>query len=612
MIMQNLRKTRLYLFLSAYITLVLLFVIQKPLFLLYHLDQSGALSWGDWFRVALSGLPMDLSMSGYLMIIPGILILLSVWFTKCLKPILKVYFIFISIAISIIFVPDLHLYSFWGFRIDSTIFAYLGSPKEVFASMPWYVGIASFVVMAIWSFLQFFVLKKIVIDRFPIESAKSKIKPAIALLVLLGLMFIPIRGGVTTSTMNPGYVYFSENMFLNHAALNPVFNMFYSLKQQKDFNKQFRFMDDKVAHEIMDDLMRHNEQDSIPRLLTTDRPNIIFIIMESFGAKIVEPLGGVEGVAPNLNKLTEEGVFFRKMYANSFRTDRGIVSVLGGYPAQPNMSILKYTKKVQTLSSIPKSLIQNGYKGSFLYGGDLDFAQMKLFAVTQNITDLTEDTDFPMNMRLTKWGVPDAFTFERFAKDVVEEKQEPFVKIFLTLSSHEPFDVPTNKFEEPYLNSVAYTDSCLGLFIDKLKQSPQWNNSLVVLVPDHDMRFPKTLEHFSPDRHDIFMLWLGGSLKEPAVIDKLCSQADIASILLHQLNIASDEFTFSKNILNPSVNSFAFYTFPNGFGMISETGKVAYDSDSKKAILLEGAGTDSLLLQGKALLQCLYDDIQGR
>jgi phosphoglycerol transferase MdoB-like AlkP superfamily enzyme len=412
--------------------------------------------------------------------------------------------------------------------------------------------------------------------------------------------------------MNPGYVYFSDNMYLNHTALNPVFNVLYSLSHQKDFGKQFRFMDDEVAHAISADLMACNEQDSVPHLLNTSRPNIVFIIMESFGAKILEPLGGIKDVAPNLNKLTGEGVFFRRMYANSFRTDRGIVSVLGGYPAQPNMSILKYAKKVQSLGGIPKSLIENGYKGSFLYGGDLNFAQMELFVVTQKITAITDDADFPMDKRLTKWGVPDAFTFEKFAKDIENERHEPFVKLFLTLSSHEPFDVPTCKFNEPYLNSVAYTDSCLGIFIDKIKHSPLWDNSLIVLVPDHDMRFPKTIDHFAPERHDIFMLWLGGAVKKPVVIDNLCTQADIAATLLGQLGIPASQFTFSRNILNPSSKEFAFYTFPNGFGMISPAGKVAFDCDGNNPVFSEGEATDSLVVEGKALLQCLYDDIQAR
>lgn len=306
-----------------------------------------------------------------------------------------------------------------------------------------------------------------------------------------------------------------------------------------------------------------------------------------------------------------ERVFFTNLYANSFRTDRGVVSAVAGFRLQPNMSLLKYTNKMQKLNSIPKSLVDNGYSASFMYGGDVNFAQIKTLFVTQKVTDITTDTDFPVNLRLTKWGVPDLYTFEKLYRDVTEEKKEPFIKMFLTLSSHEPFDVPVTKFKEPYFNSVNYTDSCIGEFINKLKKSPQWKNTLVVFIPDHNMRYPKNVGHYDPYRHHSFMLWVGGAIKEPYKVNRLCSQVDAAATLLAQLNINTEGFTFSKNILNPTVKEFAFYTFPNGFTMMSNNGRVSYDTDGKTRLLNEGVAADSLLMQGKAFLQRLYDEMDG-
>ena len=58
------------------------------------------------------------------------------------------------------------------------------------------------------------------------------------------------------------------------------------------------------------------------------------------------------------------------------------------------------------------------------------------------------------------------------------------MKMFLTLSSHEPFDVPMNRLEDKYLNSIAYTDSCVGDFVEKLKRLPVWDNTLIVFIPN--------------------------------------------------------------------------------------------------------------------------------
>ncbi|MFR9166835.1 MAG: LTA synthase family protein [Dysgonomonas sp.] len=412
--------------------------------------------------------------------------------------------------------------------------------------------------------------------------------------------------------MNVSRVYFSENMYLNHSAINPLFNILYSLKLNTDLSSEYHFMDDGQAQLTFNRLMEHDKGAEVPELLKTDRPNIIFVILESFGANIIEPLGGVKDVAPNMNKLTEEGIFFRNLYVSSFRTDRGIVATLGGYPAQPTMSILKYPKKVQALNSIPKSLVDNGYSASFLYGGDVNFAQMKTFFVTQKVTDITTDTDFPIKDRLTKWGVPDAITFEKFYEDIKNEQSKPYLKMFLTLSSHEPFDVPTKRFEEPFLNSVAYTDSCIGVFVDKLKSSPDWNNTLIIFIPDHCMRYPKTVEYNEPERHQSFSLWIGGALKDTLKIDKCCSQIDMVATLLHQLHIDHKDFIFSKNVLNPTTKDFAFYSFSDGFGMLSDSSQVVYDNNSKQVIMSKGIHADSLLLEGKAFLQYLYRDIDSK
>ena len=219
-------------------------------------------------------------------------------------------------------------------------------------------------------------------------------------------------------------------------------------------------------------------------LLNMDRPNVIMIVLESFSGIITEELGGIEGVAPTINRLYREGIGFTNFYANSFRTDRGLVSILSAYPAQPTTSIMKYPSKTQTLPSISQSLKKEGYDLEFLYGGDADFTNMRSYFIGAGFDKIVADQNFPISDRLSKWGVNDEKTFRYLSEQLKGEQTQPFMKLFLTLSSHEPFDVPMKRFEDPYLNSVAYTDSCLGVFIDELKASPLWENTLVVLLPE--------------------------------------------------------------------------------------------------------------------------------
>ena len=336
--------------------------------------------------------------------------------------------------------------------------------------------------------------------------------------------------------------------------------------------------------------------------------------MESFTANAIEAVGGEPGITPNLNKLSQEGITFTNMYANSFRTDRGIVSVLNGYLAQPTTSIMKYPAKSQTLPSIAKSLGEQGYTADMLYGGDINFTNMQSYFFSSGYSQITADRDFPLSSRLSKWGANDNITFTHLYESIRErDEKTPWLSTFLTLSSHEPFEVPYHHLEDPYLNSMAFTDSCIGSFIGQLKELPVWKNTLVILVSDHGYRYPASLTDYEPRRFHIPMIWLGGAIKEPAIIDTYANQTDLAATLLSQLNLPHDSFTFSRDILAPGYPEYAFYTFPNGFGFIDSTGISVYDNESNKPLIESPAeNSNERLNKGKVLLQTLYDDLGNR
>ncbi len=602
---------RVKLLLTTYFLFVLFFIFQKIIFLIYHWGESSKESLGNLWGVIAHGFEMDLTVAGYVTILPLLILLLSVCFTgRWFARVLQGYFGLISALLAIIFISDMVLYSYWGFRIDDTVLGYIIKPKESMASVPYWMLLIGFAAMGAIGYGQYYLLKCWVIKPFLIlQKSTQRIAESIIVVLLAGVMFIAIRGGVFDSTMNMGRVYFSENMYLNQAAVNPVFSLVYSIDHAENFAGQYRFMDNKEAHEIFSQLMSYDKTIAVESCLTNTRPNIIFILLESFGADIMESLGGEKGVTPNLNQLAEESIFFTKMYANSFRTDRGLVAATGGYPAQPSMSIIRNANKCNSLKSIPQTLIEKGYKASFLYGGDVDFAGMKTYLVSQKVTDITSYYNFPNNERIARWGVPDHFGFNRFYQQITKQEEEPYFKMFLTLSSHEPFDVPYQKFKHPYVNSVAYTDSCLGVFIRDLRKSKHWENTLLILIPDHDMGYPENIPHYSPERHNIFMIWAGGTIKKPMRVDKFCSQTDIAATLLSQLHIDYSDFPFSKDILNPTAPEFAFYTFKDGFGMINPDGAIVFDNTSEKVIFQTGSNNEKALQEGKAYLQYLFDDI---
>lgn len=618
-------KKRILFLLALFFIWLPLLAVQKPVFLLYHHALASGCSLSDYLKVITHGLLLDCTMAGYLTALPLLMTLVSIWLPGTFyKKLLKGYFGIMAVLIAAIFSVDVALYGYWGFRLDATLFFYLQSPKDAMASVPLGQFFAQLGMFVVYASGIYWVLKKCIVPLFPETQVRKRLNGSLVILLSGGILFIPIRGGVTTSTANVGMVYFSQNQFLNHSAINPCFSLIASLSKQQDFAAQFNFFPEEERKEVMETLSSSprtgygNEEDSMKpqTLLNTSRPNILIILMESFSANAVGAVGGDSVITPNLNRLSREGVLFTNMYANSFRTDRGIVSVLNGYLAQPTTSIMKYPAKSQTLPSIAKSLTNEGYIANMLYGGDINFTNMQSYFFGSGYSRITADRDFPITSRLSKWGANDDITFRYLYEDIKSrDNQAPWLTTFLTLSSHEPFEVPYHRLDEMglYPNSVAFTDSCIGHFIEKLKELPVWKNTLVIFVSDHGYPYPKDVTGYEPRRYHIPMLWIGGAVKEPVVIDKLANQTDLAATLLNQLEIDHDVFTFSRNILSPDYPEYAFYTYSNGFGFIDSTGISVYDNEGKKTLIeTPREGSDLRLRKGKALLQTLYDDLGNR
>lgn len=539
---------KIFLFIFCFFcTCLLLMAVQKPLFMLYHFDQAKDIPLMDYLRVIGNGAKLDVSVAGYLTVIPLLLSWVALWYDHpVLKRIMNLYLFLIALLLSALFCIDAELYTYWQFKLDATVFFYLQSPANAMASVTIGMFVKQIVLIAIGTAAIYFLLKYLVLPLFP-AGEKSKLPypvyGSIALILVGGVLFIAIRGGVTTSTANIGRVYFSQNQFLNHSAINPGFSLLASLSKSENFQEQFDFYPEEKRQELFSPLFPEKNttpKDSV-RLLNTSRPNILLILLESFSANAIESLGGTPDITPNLNRLSQEGVLFTQCYASSFRTDRGLVAALSGYPGQPTTSIMKIPAKSRTLPSIARSLDSAGYRSDVLYGGDINFTNMKGYFLSTGYSAVTSDTDFPIHQRLSKWGAQDEVTFRYLYGELSARQQDdaPWMTTFLTLSTHEPFEVPYKRFEHPYLNTLAYADSCIGSFIDSLKCTSIWDDLLVVFVSDHGFRYPETLLDYSPERFHIPMLWIGGAVESPRRIDTIFSQTDLPAHVIRSDGVAA-------------------------------------------------------------------------
>lgn len=604
-------KDRFLYLLRLLLVLLLFFALQKTVFFYTNAECSQtAINCSDLFQIILYGLGLDFSTSGYLMVIPFLIVWSSLWYGKLKhQSILRPYFIVISILLASICIMDTSLYAFWKFKLDATIFNYTDSPKQALASVSGGYVLWRVVLTLVFTILLSYILIRIKPHKFSnIKFGPRLIGYNIVFVIIGGLIFLAIRGGVGRSTMNVGNAYFSENTYLNHAAINPAFNLIYSWRKNEDFSEKYNYLDENKRTEIFNSLYPKDTEDCDTVLLKVSRPQVLIIILEGFGSDYVASLGGVPNAAPNIERLIKEGIFFNNVYANSFRTDRGLVSTLSGHISYPTTSIMKIPAKSGRLPGIAASLADKGYQTEFIYGGDINFTNMRSYFTSTGYKKIVSDTDFSIAERTSSsWGAHDEYAFNKTYEIIKSMPQNQRWHIgLLTLSSHEPFEVPYDRLTDKRQNAFAYTDACLGAFIDKLKALPVWKDLLVVCIPDHGSS--PTFNITSPTFYHIPMLWLGGAIKEPKVISTLMSQSDLPATLLAQLGIDHQAYVYSRNIFSREYDyPFAYSTYSDGFMFKDSTGTTFYDNAARKVVHSSPSDNAVRTEKGMAILQTSYD-----
>ncbi len=556
--------------------------IMRLMFLLFLWERTSGFRLSEFWLIFQKGARMDASLCGYILLLSCVFLAFLMPFLRSkTKIIFKILTLVLLVIFTVVSVGDMQAFNVWGYHLDTSVFEYLKNPKEVIGSATFGTWLVSIIVFLLIVASFYYLFEHWILRRWEITERKWWYSPI--LLFIGATMILPIRGSLNVSPMNISFVFFSKKFpFANQAAINPIWNFFYEWTHKNQRTQRFHFMDMKDAVAIVDSL--YSSSDDYPSVLKQEKPNVVVILLESFTANAIEMLGGVKGVTPNLEKLSKEGILFSQIYATGARSDRGLVGVLSAMPSHPVSSALSSTKLASTMSTFSKELEKNGYSTHFYYAGDINFFRFKALA-TSNFQTIVSENDFSGEAvkSASKWGILDEFLFAKLVDDI-EASEKPTFFFAFTLSSHEPFDVPPPKriegstTEALFLNSVAYTDACLGDFMETCKKRGIWDNTLFVLVADHGVRYVNNPPPNDPKSFHIPLIFTGGAMAvTDSVVTTIGSQTDITATLLQQLNIDCSAYKYSRNLLSPSMPQAAFYANPSAVGMVSENGTTIFN-----------------------------------
>ncbi|HRP90021.1 MAG TPA: LTA synthase family protein [Edaphocola sp.] len=586
--------------------------LDRMIFIFWASPENVKISFKDFFEIYYHGLRMDLSMAAYLSFFPFIFFILwsAIPRLKISKNWIKIYTLFLLFIVSILSSINVNLYPQWTDKVNRRAFdSFFDAPKEAVGSADsqayWVAAITfiGFLLLGIYLFHLFF--------KNGFKKFNGKPLTLLGLLIFGAfVLFSMVRGGYGKSTLNESMAYYSTVSFKNHAAVNTYWsfigdyanssgnkNPYIFFENEQEINKVLRpvFLEDKTRNFS---------------ILKNNRPNVVLIIMESFVSDLMESVGGEPGITPNLDSLSKEGYLFTNCYAVSERSDKGMVGIFSGFPAQGKESVIKHINKQEQLPAIGQELLTAGYSNSFYYGGQSEFYNFKSYMLSHGIAKVVDQSDFKAKDRASSWGVFDEKVFERMVVDLKQEQTPFFVSVF-TITNHEPFDLPGNyKFgkespEQKFKSTAFYTDSVIGAFIRTVKNSKWYDNTLFIITADHGHYLPAHREITDVKRFHIPLLFFGNALKEiykGSLDERVVSQADIATSLLGQLNLPTEKYYWSRNIFNTNLPQYAFFNTSNSWGVINDKKVLVTDFNQKRNFPAD----DSLAQILKAYNQKVY------
>ncbi len=586
----------------------------RAVFIVYQFHLLSDFSFAGFLSVYKFGFRLDISTACYITLISLMLWIGNALFSHRVWS--KTYKIWIRFALSVyllISTSDAIVYSHWFTKLNPTALSFTSHPHEVFASISKEDHLLVMLFVLLFLFVSFHWVHTKWDDFFKKQTHllywKTRVRDLAVSFATGLLLIIGIRGGWQLEPINQSSAYFSNTILYNHIAINATWNLLNKVVTGNNKSNQYKI----GSNEEVENAIENFYQKKTPELslCKVRNPNLLFIVLEGFTADVIPAFGGESGLTPTIDSLIPQSIYWTNFYGNGDRTYKGLPAILNGEPSQPIGSIIQDNDKTSHLPAISKAIKNRGYRSSFYYGGESEFANIKSYLINTGYDKIVDINDFPTSFQGKKWGVPDHYVLEKLSKDL-NQFPPPFFSIVLTLSTHEPYDIPvppkikTDSPADKFRSTVMYTDESLGHFISGIQKQAWYDSSLVVITADHGNPLPKDYTtNYEPGRFKIPLLIFGPALQDSLKgmkMEQVHSQNDLSYSILHALGIEFEN-RFAQELFSKDNDSKAFYTFDNGFGMVTNKGAMCYDYNANKPILNTLGLCDSLLYMGKLIMQ---------
>ncbi|MBX7183323.1 MAG: LTA synthase family protein [Bacteroidia bacterium] len=599
---------------------LLLFLLGRLVFIAI-IFSFGFAPPAQWPESILHSLRLDISMASYFLLLPWLLTGLFFFLSKkAWSKAVDGIFIVVLLLNAFITIGEACLYTEWKSKLTAQALTYLTTPDEVAKSANLAITITflglslGLFLVSVWVYFRFF--------RLP-SSFQASWKWAVPQWLLgCAALLVGVRGGFQNFPISRSDAVFSTNPVLNDLAINPAWNLAKDCLEYYANNRSNPYieMPEDQAQAIVDSLYYIPKDTSIS-ILSQARPNVVFIILESWTAYASKSLGG-DSFTPFFDSLAQQGLLFTRCYSNGYISDQGMPAILSSQPCTRRMSLINQTQKARRIPCINEVMKANGYQTGFLFGGDLNYGDMKSYILSKGFDVVLDEKNVPPSPNKSKLGTND-WEMATIVNRKIAESKTPFFHVWYTLSSHSPFDIPDpieslTPVENLYINSIRFSDKALGRFFQIARTQAWYNNTLFVLVSDHSHYNHRQIESHTMEYHRIPFLLMGPALRpewKGKTWDKVVSQLDITPSILAQLKFDRSAFFWGKNIFNPYTKPSAFFTLYFGSGLVEEDGYVSFSQDYSWYMGTDIPDTNRQELvarHGKAMQQRVFDDYLKR